>query len=92
TEGNEYCTGVCCMFATKNAGIIKDELPGTDVTICYIDIRTPGLYYEEYYKATQRKGVRYIRGRPSDILKDCKKTPRCAKHAPGNHHASILMM
>lgn len=70
TEGNEYCSGICCMFTTKNAGIIKDEMPGTDVTICYIDIRTPGLYYEEYYKAAQKKGVRYIRGRPSDILRD----------------------
>ncbi|MHA1745285.1 MAG: 4Fe-4S binding protein [Promethearchaeota archaeon] len=65
--GNEYCTGVCCMFAIKNAGIIKDTYPNTHVTICYIDIRTPGLYYEEYYKACQKKGVLFMRGRPSDI-------------------------
>ncbi|MHA1792381.1 MAG: 4Fe-4S binding protein, partial [Promethearchaeota archaeon] len=68
--GNKYCTGVCCMFAIKNAGIIKDAYPDTDVTICYIDIRTPGLYYEEYYKATQEKGVRFIRGRPAEVQKD----------------------
>lgn len=68
--GNKYCTGVCCMFATKNAGIIKDNYPDTEVTICYIDIRTPGLYYEEFYKAAQEKGVRFIRGRPSEIQKD----------------------
>jgi len=70
--GNKYCTGVCCMFATKNAGIIKDNYPDTEVTICYIDIRTPGLYYEEYYKSAQEKGVRFIRGRPSEIQKDTK--------------------
>ena len=40
--GNEYCTGVCCMFANKNAGILKDDYPDMNVTICYIDIRTPG--------------------------------------------------
>lgn len=70
--GNKYCTGVCCMFATKNAGIIKDNYPDTEVTICYIDIRTPGLYYEEFYKSAQEKGVRFIRGRPSEIQKDPK--------------------
>ncbi|MCP4764004.1 MAG: CoB--CoM heterodisulfide reductase iron-sulfur subunit A family protein [archaeon] len=68
--GNEYCTGVCCMFANKNAGILKDDYPDMDVTICYIDIRTPGLYYEEYYKESQKKGVRYIRGRPSEIARN----------------------
>ncbi|MHA1820612.1 MAG: 4Fe-4S binding protein [Promethearchaeota archaeon] len=68
--GNEYCTGVCCMMANKNAGILKDDYPDMDISICYIDMRTPGLYYEEYYKATQKKGVRYIRGRPAEIEKD----------------------
>ncbi|WP_457556723.1 4Fe-4S binding protein [Candidatus Harpocratesius sp.] len=68
--GNEYCTGVCCMFAIKNAGIIKDTYPDSNVYICYIDIRTPGLYYEEYYKACQKKGVLFIRGRPSEIEAD----------------------
>lgn len=70
--GNQYCSGVCCMFANKNAGIIKDNYPDTNVTICYIDMRTPGLYYEEYYKSAQEKGVRFIRGRPSEIIKDDK--------------------
>lgn len=68
--GNKYCTGVCCMFATKNAGIIKDNMPDTEVIICYIDIRTPGLYYEEFYQMAQKKGVKFIRGRPSEISRD----------------------
>ena len=68
--GNKYCTGVCCKFATKNAGIIKDNYPDTEVTICYIDIRTPGLNFEEYYMAAQQKGVRFIRGRPSEVVRD----------------------
>ncbi len=68
--GNKYCTGVCCKFATKNAGLIKDNYPDTEVTICYIDMRTPGLNFEEYYKDAQEKGVRFIRGRPSEIVRD----------------------
>ncbi|MHA1672185.1 MAG: 4Fe-4S binding protein [Promethearchaeota archaeon] len=68
--GKEYCTGVCCMYGNKNAGIVKDLIPKANVTMCYIDLRTPGLYYEEYLKSTQEKGVMYIRGRPSEIQKD----------------------
>ncbi|MHA1584883.1 MAG: 4Fe-4S binding protein [Promethearchaeota archaeon] len=68
--GNAYCTGVCCMFALKNAQMIKDFSPEIEVIICYIDIRTPGLYYEEYYLQTQKKGVKFIRGRPSEIERD----------------------
>ena len=68
--GNQYCTGVCCKFAIKNARIVKEMYPDADVTICYIDIRTPGLNFEEMYKSTQEVGVRFIRGRPSEIIKD----------------------
>ncbi|MGB5912665.1 MAG: disulfide reductase, partial [Promethearchaeia archaeon] len=68
--GNQYCTGVCCKFAIKNARIVKEMYPNADVTICYIDIRTPGLNFEELYKSVQEVGVRFIRGRPSEILKD----------------------
>ncbi|MEM2143170.1 MAG: 4Fe-4S dicluster domain-containing protein, partial [Candidatus Thorarchaeota archaeon] len=66
--GNEYCTGVCCMFGIKNASIIKEHLPDSEVYLCYIDIRTPGLYYEEYYRRAQKMGVRFVRGRPAEIL------------------------
>jgi len=68
--GNQYCTGVCCKFAIKNARIIKEMYPDTDVTICYIDVRTPGLNFEELYKSAQEIGVRFIRGRPSEIVRD----------------------
>ncbi|RLI64307.1 MAG: disulfide reductase [Promethearchaeia archaeon] len=70
--GYEYCTGVCCMFANKNAQMIKDLSPETEVIICYIDMRTPGLNYEEFYKKSQQIGVKFIRGRPSEIEKDPK--------------------
>ncbi|MFX1280716.1 MAG: 4Fe-4S binding protein [Promethearchaeota archaeon] len=68
--GNKYCTGVCCKFAIKNARIIKEMYPDTEMSICYIDIRTPGLNFEELYKSAQEIGVRFIRGRPSEIIKD----------------------
>ena len=38
--------------------------------MCYIDMRTPGIYYEEFYKKSQEKGIKFIRGRPSEIEKN----------------------
>ncbi|MHA1928287.1 MAG: 4Fe-4S binding protein [Candidatus Thorarchaeota archaeon] len=65
--GNEYCTGVCCMYGLKNSGIIKEHLPDTEVFFCYVDIRTPGLYYDEYARGRQKKGIHFVRGRPSSL-------------------------
>ncbi len=67
-EGHLYCSRVCCMVALKNANIIKHKYPNTDVVICYTDIRTPGMF-EKYYKHGQANGIRFIRGRPGEIVK-----------------------
>jgi len=68
--GNAYCTGVCCMFSIKNAKILKEHIPDANVYVFYIDIRTPGLNYEEYYKSAQQQGIHFIRGRPGEIIED----------------------
>lgn len=65
--GNEYCTGVCCMYGLKNSGIIKEHLPDSEVYFLYIDIRTPGIYYDEYGQGRQKMGIHFIRGRPACI-------------------------
>ena len=67
TVGNEYCSRVCCMAALKNAQLIKERYPDTDITIHYIDIRAAGEMYEEYYVRTQAMGVDFIRGKVAEI-------------------------
>ncbi|MCL2157644.1 MAG: hydrogenase iron-sulfur subunit [Methanobrevibacter sp.] len=67
-DGHKYCSKVCCMVALKNANIIKQKYPETDVIICYTDMRTPGMY-EKYYKHGQESGIRLIRGRPGEVDK-----------------------
>ncbi|MDR2967579.1 MAG: FAD-dependent oxidoreductase [Methanobacteriaceae archaeon] len=67
-DGHKYCSKVCCMVALKNANIIKQKYPDTDVIICYTDMRTPGMY-EKYYKHGQESGIRLIRGRPGEVDK-----------------------
>jgi heterodisulfide reductase subunit A len=70
TINRPYCSCVCCMQAIKNAILIKEKDPGTDVIICYMDIRSYGKGYEEYFERAKKLGVRFIRGMPSDVLGD----------------------
>ncbi len=67
TVGNEYCSRVCCMYTAKQASLTKDRIPGARITICYIDIRAFGKGYEQFYDQTQRKGVLYRKGIPSEV-------------------------
>jgi heterodisulfide reductase subunit A len=58
------------MQAIKNAILIKEKDPAIDVTVCYMDIRSYGKGYEEYYERAKGLGIRFLRGMPSDILAD----------------------
>ena len=70
TINRQYCSCVCCMQAIKNAILIKEKNPESDIIICYIDIRSYGKGYEEYYERAKALGVRFLRGMPSDVLAD----------------------
>jgi heterodisulfide reductase subunit A len=70
TIDRPYCSCVCCMQAIKNAILIKEKDPAIDVTVCYMDIRSYGKGYEEYYERAKGLGIRFLRGMPSDILAD----------------------
>ncbi len=67
---NPYCSSICCMISLKHAALIKSAYPGTDVTICYIDIRTPGREHEDYYERAREMGIKFVKGRPTEILRD----------------------
>ncbi|MEM2104221.1 MAG: CoB--CoM heterodisulfide reductase iron-sulfur subunit A family protein [Candidatus Bathyarchaeia archaeon] len=69
---NPYCSRVCCMYATKQALLIKEKIPDATVLIFYIDMRAFGKGYEEFYERAQREGIRYIRGRVADLVEDSK--------------------
>jgi len=67
---NAYCSSICCMIALKHALIIKEQYPDTDVDICYIDIRSWGRDHEDYYERARRAGVKFVKGRPTEIIED----------------------
>jgi heterodisulfide reductase subunit A len=57
-----YCSSVCCMYATKEAVIAKEHVPGLETTIFNMDIRAFGKDYEKYYnRAKNEYGVRYVK-------------------------------
>ncbi|MBS7614215.1 hydrogenase iron-sulfur subunit [Candidatus Bathyarchaeota archaeon] len=67
---NDYCSSICCMISLKHAIMIKTSFPEVDVSICYIDIRTTGREHEEYYEKARELGVKFIKGRPTEISHD----------------------
>ena len=69
--GNNYCSRVCCMYATKQARQYKEKHPDSEVFIFYMDIRAFGKGYEEFYKsAAENYGINYIRGRIAEVRED----------------------
>ena len=62
-KGKEYCSKICCMYTAKHAMLIRDKYPETDVYVFYIDVRTPGKNFDEFYRrAVEEYGVHYIKG------------------------------
>jgi len=60
----DYCSAVCCMYATKEA-IIAKEHAGEDLQcdIFFMDIRAFSKGFEAYYETARKLGVNYIRCR-----------------------------
>jgi heterodisulfide reductase subunit A len=62
-----YCSAVCCMYATKEAILVKEHHPETDITIFFIDLRAFGKGFERYYERAKNMGIKYVRFKPSSV-------------------------
>lgn len=63
-----YCSKICCMYTAKHAMLIRDKYPDVDVTVFYIDVRTPGKNFDEFYRrAVEEYGVHYIKGQVGKV-------------------------
>jgi len=69
---NPWCSNFCCMYAIKNAILLKQMYPEIELSIYYIDIRTPSKGYEEFYERAREMGIKFIQGRPSLITEDAE--------------------
>jgi len=69
-NGKPYCSRFCCMYSLKHAHQIYEKIPGVQAYLFYMDIRSFGKMYEEFYYRIQDEGAKFIRGRVANILED----------------------
>ena len=68
-KGKPYCSKICCMYTAKHAMLCREKYPDTDVYVFYIDVRTPGKNFDEFYRrAVEEYGVHYIKGMVGKVV------------------------
>jgi heterodisulfide reductase subunit A len=66
-----YCSNFCCMYTLKHVVQLKEKFKeDAEVSVFYMDMRTPGKGYEEFYDRARERGANFIRGRVSRIDED----------------------
>ena len=58
-----YCSNFCCMYTLKHVVQLKEKYKDdVEVYVFYMDIRSPGKGYEEFYERARERGANFIRG------------------------------
>ncbi len=66
-----YCSAACCMYALKEATLIKESNPQVEIEIFFMDMRTFGKgYYRYYERARDELGVKFTRCRVPVVKQD----------------------
>ncbi len=65
--GVPYCSRVCCMYALKQALLLRHYIHDVDVTLYHMDIRAFGKGYEQFYRRVMAEGVKVIKGKVAKI-------------------------
>lgn len=69
TKHHSYCSRVCCMYMIKQARLLKEKYPDLDIYMHFIDVRTAGKDYDEYYTGARRMGINILKGKVGGIQK-----------------------
>ncbi len=67
TVDNPLCSKICCMYSVKQNQLIMGALPLADVTVYYIDVRSVGKGYDEFYQQAKDMGANFVKGRVSGV-------------------------
>ena len=78
TVDNPLCSKICCMYSIKQNQLIMGALPLADVTVYYIDVRTVGKGYDEFYQQARDMGANFIKGRVAGDHRDRRRQPHPA--------------
>jgi heterodisulfide reductase subunit A len=70
-KGRAYCSKICCMYTAKHAMLYRHKVHDGRAFVMYMDVRTPGKAYDEFYRRAQEQdGVNYIRSRVARVYPD----------------------
>src|SRR6056297_2497601 len=66
-----YCSYICCMASLKHATYIREQYPDAKIYIYYIDLRTPGRKYENFYaKLKEDENVFFVKGKVAEVSEE----------------------
>ena len=83
-EGNEYCSRVCCMYTAKQAHMVRDKIPNSELIVYYTDVRAFGKGFEEFYNRIQGEDITYRRRELDDPIEVKKKGDKVVVKAKGH--------
>ena len=69
-QEHDYCSAVCCMYATKEAMLAQEHIPDVECQVFMMDMRAFGKGFEAYFRRGREKGVIYTRCRISSLKED----------------------
>jgi heterodisulfide reductase subunit A-like polyferredoxin len=91
-QEHDYCSSVCCMYATKQAIMAKEHEPETEIQVFMMDMRSFSKGYEEYYhRARDKYGVQYTRCRISAVRQNQRSGNLIVRYVPSGRSESKLV-
>jgi heterodisulfide reductase subunit A len=86
-QKNQYCSSICCMYATKEAVLAKERIPDVECHIFTMDERAFNKEYNKYYlEARDHYQIKYTRCRISSIREDPKTGEVILRYPSGREH------
>lgn len=64
---HSHCSRVCCMYMIKQARLLKEKYADLDIYMHFIDVRTAGKDYDEYYTGARNMGINFLKGKVGSI-------------------------
>jgi heterodisulfide reductase subunit A-like polyferredoxin len=69
-KDHDYCSSICCMYATKEAMLALDHVPGVECHIFQIDMRAFSKGFDAYFERGRELGIHYHRCKISSLKED----------------------
>ena len=86
---HDYCSSVCCMYATKEAMLAMEHIPGAEIKIFQMDMRAFGKGFDAYFERGKEKGIEYIPCRISGLEEDPETKDVLIQYESSNGDHSI---